>query len=108
MQADSPNDPSPEQLSERFDLLAAGAKEYALFLVGPDGRLMCWNPGAERLFGFSSTEIIGQHFSRFFTPEDIRGGRPEHELKTALAEGRADGACWQVRKDGSRFWGQAT
>jgi len=108
MHADSPQDPSPQQLSERFDLLAAGAKEYALFLIGADGLLMCWNPGAERLFGFSSNEIIGQHFSRFFTPEDVRSGRPEHELKTSLAEGRADGACWQVRKDGSRFWGQAT
>ncbi len=99
---------SPQQLAERFDLLAADAKEYAIFLLGQDGRLICWNPGAERLFGYQSGEIIGQHFSRFFSPEDIRNGQPEHELKTALADGRADGVRWQVRKDGSRFWCRAT
>src|SRR5579859_1334636 len=99
---------SPQQLAERFDLLAADAKEYAIFLLGQEGRLICWNPGAERLFGYQSSEIIGQHFSRLFSPEDIRNGQPEHELKTALAEGRADSVRWQVRKDGSRFWCRAT
>jgi len=95
---------SAQQLAERFDLLAADAKEYAIFLLGQEGRLICWNPGAERLFGYQSSEIIGQHFSRLFSPEDIRNGQPEHELKTALAEGRADSVRWQVRKDGTRFW----
>ncbi len=99
---------SPQQLAERFDLLAADAKEYAIFLLGQDGRLICWNPGAERLFGYQSGEIIGQHFSRFFSPEDIRNGQPEHELRTALAGGRADSVRWQVRKDGSQFWCRAT
>ena len=75
----------PEALARRFDLLAADATEYALFLVDPDGRLLCWNPGAERLFGYRADEIIGQHFSRFFSPEDIINGQPEHELKTAPA-----------------------
>ncbi len=108
MNDDFLNDLSPQQLSERFDLLAADAKEYAIFLLGQEGRLICWNPGAERLFGYQSSEIIGHHFSRFFSPEDIRNGQPEHELKTALAEGRADSVRWQVRKDGSRFWCRAT
>ena len=99
---------SPQQLANRFDLLAADAKEYAIFLIGQDGRLICWNPGAERLFGYQSNEIVGQHFSRFFSPEDIRNGQPEHELKTALADGRAGSVRWQVRKDGTRFWCRAT
>ena len=98
---------SSQEMGERFDLLATDAKEYAVFLVGLDGHLLCWNAGAERIFGFQSDEVIGQHFSRFFTPEDIRAGQPEHELKSALADGRADSVCWQVRKDGTRFWCQA-
>src|SRR6478735_10205372 len=98
---------SSQELEERFDLLATGSKEYAVFLMGLDGRLICWNVGAERLFGYRSNEIVGQHFSRLFTPEDNLTGQSEHELKTALAEGRADSSCWQVRKDGTRFWCQA-
>jgi len=94
-------------MGERFDLLATDAKEYAVFLVGLDGDLLCWNTGAERIFGYQSHEIMGQHFSRFFSPEDVVTGQPEHELTTALAEGRAVSNCWQVRKDGSRFWCQA-
>jgi PAS domain S-box-containing protein len=70
--------------------------------------MLCWNPGAERLFGFSSPEIIGQHFSRLFSPEDIRSGAPEHELKTALDTGHTSSVRWQIRKDGSRFWCKAT
>lgn len=98
---------STQELEERFDLLATDAKEYAVFLVGLDGRLVCWNAGAERIFGYQSNEIIGQHFSRFFPPEDILTGRPEFELKTAMEAGRAVSNCWQLRKDGSRFFCQA-
>ena len=94
---------SAQEIEERFDLLATDAKEYAIFLVGLRGEVISWNAGAERLFGYSSSEIIGQHFSRFFTPEDVLTGEPEHELKTALANGRADNNCWQIRKDGTRF-----
>jgi PAS domain S-box-containing protein len=99
---------SAQEIGERFDLLATDAREYGLFLIGLGGQIICWNPGAERLFGYLSHEIIGQHFSRFFTSEDVLTGAPEHELKTALADGRADNHCWQVRKDGSRFWCQTT
>ncbi|HYO26057.1 MAG TPA: ATP-binding protein [Lacipirellulaceae bacterium] len=97
---------SSKELGERFDLLAMDAKEYAVFLVGLDGKILCWNVGAERIFGYPSNEIIGQHFSRFFTPEDTFTGQPEHEFQTALAEGRAVSNVWQVRKDGARFWCQ--
>jgi PAS domain S-box-containing protein len=94
-------------MGERFDLLAAETKEYAVFLVEPAGTVICWNPGAERLFGYRADEIIGQHFSRFFSPDDVRNGQPEHELKEASSEGRSDSARWQVRKDGARFWCQS-
>ncbi len=99
---------SSQELEERFDRLATDAMEYAVFLIDLKGHLMCWNAGAERTFGYHSHEIMGQHYSRFFSQEDILTGQPEHELKTALAEGRADSTCWQVRKDGSRFWCGAT
>lgn len=108
MDAEPLNKASPQDLDERFDILAGDAKEYALYLVGLDGRLLCWNIGAERLFGYQSSEIIGQHFSRFFIPEDLRSGQPEHELKTAQATGRADSVRWQVRKDETTFLCQAT
>jgi PAS domain S-box-containing protein len=99
---------STQEMGQRFDLLAMDAKEYAVFLLGREGHLLCWNAGAERIFGYQSNEMNGQHFSRLFSAEDIRTGQPEHELKTALANGRADSDCWQVRKDGSRFWCRAT
>jgi PAS domain S-box-containing protein len=108
MSDDFPNSLSAQQLEERFDLLAADAKEYAIFLLSKDARLICWNPGAERLFGYQSREIVGQHFSRFFSPDDILTGQPEHELKTASADGRADSVRWQIRKDGSHFWCKST
>lgn len=97
----------PAALAQRFDLLAADATEYALFLTDTDGRLLCWNVGAERLFGYRTDEIIGQHFSRFFSPEDVISGQPEHELKTAREGGQAEGIRWQVRKDGTRLWCKA-
>jgi PAS domain S-box-containing protein len=99
---------SPRELGERFDLLVADVREYAIFLVGLDGTIRCWNLGAERLFGYLSPEIIGQHFSKLYSPEDIRNGQPEHELKTALDTGHAASIRWQVRKDGTHFWCQAT
>ncbi len=99
---------SSQEVGERFNLLVADAREYAIFLISRDGSVRCWNPGAERLFGYSSQEIIGQHFSRLFSPDDVRNGQPEHELKTALDQGHANSIRWQIRKDGSQFWCQAT
>lgn len=98
---------APETLARRFDLLAADTREYALFMVDADGRLVCWNLGAERLFGYRTDEVIGEHFSRFFSPEDVIAGQPEHELAAARAAGHADTIRWQLRKDGSRFWCRA-
>jgi len=108
MASEKPVSLSSQEMGERFDLLATGAKEYALFLIGLGGRLLSWNAGAERIFGYSSDEIMGQHYSRFFSPEDMLTGGPEHELQTALADGRADNTCWQVRKNGTRFWCRST
>ena len=70
----------------------------------PQGRVATWNAGAERIKGYRADEIIGQHFSRFYTQEDIEHGKPERELKIAASEGRLEEEGWRVRKDGSRFW----
>jgi PAS domain S-box-containing protein len=107
MAVQNPHNLSAEVLAERFNLLAADATEYAVFLVGREGLVICWNLGAERLFGFRPDEIIGRHFSCFFTPKDVIGGQPDYELATARKVGQAHSLRWQRRKDGSRFWCQA-
>ena len=82
----------------------AAVKDYAIFMLDPDGRVSTWNTGAERIKGYKSDEIIGEHFSRFYTQEDIELGKPDSELKVAASEGRLEDEGWRVRKDGSRFW----
>jgi formate hydrogenlyase transcriptional activator len=89
---------------ERFRLLVEGARDYAIFLLDPEGRIATWNPGAERIKGYRAEEIIGQHFSIFYPQEDLERKKPEHELAAALAEGRHEDEGWRVRKDGARFW----
>ncbi len=89
---------------ERFRLLVEGVKDYAIFMLDPEGRVVTWNAGAERLKGYKSEEIIGQSFSRFYIPEDIVLGRPDKQLKAARAKGKVEEEGWRVRKDGSRFW----
>ena len=89
---------------ERFRLLVEGAKEYAIFMLDPEGRVASWNSGAERLKGYQDEEIIGQHFSRFYSPEDVQRGKPEEDLRLAAARGQYDDEGWRVRKDGSQFW----
>jgi len=89
---------------QRFRLLVEGARDYAIFMLDPQGRIATWNIGAERLKGYSAEEIIGQHFSRFYPQEAIDRGKPEHELEVAAAEGRFEDEGWRIRKDGSRFW----
>ena len=88
----------------RFRCLVAGVKDYAIFMLDPQGRVSTWNAGAQRIKGYGAEEIIGEHFSRFYTQEDIEGGKPERELKIAASEGRMEEEGWRVRKDGSRFW----
>jgi formate hydrogenlyase transcriptional activator len=89
---------------ENFRLLVEGVKDYAIFMLDPDGRVATWNTGAERIKGYRAEQIIGQHFSMFYTTEDIESGKPDRELKIATAEGRLEDEGWRVRQDGSRFW----
>jgi PAS domain S-box-containing protein len=91
-------------VEDQFRLLIEGAMDYAIFLIDPDGRIASWNPGVERILGYPQEEIMGQPFSRIFTPEDIAAGEPGQELETAKMSGRSEDERWQVRKDGGRFW----
>jgi PAS domain S-box-containing protein len=89
---------------ERFRLLVHGVLDYGIFMLDPSGRIISWNDGAERIKGYREDEIIGQHFSVFYPPEDIAAGKPGRELTQAVAEGRLEDEGWRVRKDGTRFW----
>ena len=89
---------------EAFRLLVQSVVDYAIFMLDPKGRVTSWNPGAERIKGYSADEIIGKHFSAFYTAEDRRSGLPKRVLETARSEGKFEGEGWRVRKDGSRFW----
>src|SRR5438067_3807680 len=80
------------------------ARDYALFMLDTDGRILSWNLGAERLKGYTADEIVGRHFSVFYTREALASGWPTHELQVATVEGRFEDEGWRVRKDGSRFW----
>jgi PAS domain S-box-containing protein len=91
----------------RFELLVQSVTDYAIFMLDPDGLVVTWNAGAERFKGYASEEIIGEHFSRFFTQEDRDAGLPERALETAARENRFEGEGWRVRKDGTRFWAHA-
>ncbi|AMO76184.1 hybrid sensor histidine kinase/response regulator [Pseudomonas citronellolis] len=89
---------------EQFRLLVNGVSDYALYMLEPDGRVASWNSGAQRIKGYRPEEIVGRHFSCFYTVEDCNDGVPERSLNIALAEGRYEEERLQVRKDGSRFW----
>lgn len=88
----------------RYRLLVEAVTDYAIYMLDPQGIITSWNPGAERLKGYSAADIIGSHFSRFYTEEDRKSGMPEKALLNALTYGRHAGEGWRVRKDGSRFW----
>jgi PAS domain S-box-containing protein len=87
-----------------FQMMVDGVTDYAILMLDPDGRVISWNAGAERLKGYGANEIIGQHFSRFYPEVDVASGKPAKELETAAREGRLEDEGWRVRKDGSRFW----
>jgi len=89
---------------QRFRILVQGVTDYAIFMLDPDGRVTNWNAGAQRIKGYTPDEIIGEHFSRFYTPEDFEAGVPKRALETARETGRYEAEGWRVRKDGSRFW----
>ena len=88
----------------RFGILVQGVTDYAIYMLDPEGRVTNWNVGAERIKGYSPDEIIGEHFSRFYAPEDFDAGVPKRALETARETGRYEAEGWRVRKDGSRFW----
>ena len=92
------------QNEERFRLLVEGVKDYAIFMLDPDGKVASWNEGAHRIKGYSQQEILGRHFSIFYPEEDTERGKPERALGTAQEKGTYEEEGWRVRKDGSRFW----
>jgi PAS domain S-box-containing protein len=89
---------------ERLRLLVDGVRDHALYMLDPEGRVKTWNPGAERIKGYRPQEILGQSFSRFYTPEAQAQGRPATALRRAREEGRYEEEGWRMRKDGTRFW----
>ena len=92
------------QSEDRFKLLVQSVRDYAIFMLDPNGVVLTWNAGAERFKGYRADEIIGQHFSRFYPPEALARGMPEHELQVASKTGSFEDEGWRVRKDGSLFW----
>jgi len=92
------------QSEERFRLLVQGVTDYAIFMLSPDGVVTNWNSGAAQIKGYTEAEIVGQHFSRFYTEEDRAAGVLVRALETAKREGRFEAEGWRVRKDGTRFW----
>src|SRR5262245_19339003 len=95
-------DPLSEE--SRYRLLIDSITDYAIFMSDPEGRVASWNAGAERLKGYQAEEIIGEHFSRFYTDGDRAADRPAIALAIAEREGRYEGAGWRVRKDRNHFW----
>src|SRR5919204_1420554 len=95
---------SPEQREELTSLLLRNVTDYAIILLDPRGHVATWDEGAQRLLGYTAEEILGQHLSVFFTPEDVAQGRPEWEIETARTRGHAANEHWLVRRDGSRLW----
>jgi PAS domain S-box-containing protein len=92
------------QSEQRLKQMIESVKDYALFMLDPDGRVASWNAGAQRLNGYSAPEIIGQHFSRFYPDVEVERGVPGEALRTAAAQERAEDEGWRLRKDGSQFW----
>ena len=89
---------------QRFRLPIQGVRDYAIYMLDPEGRITNWNAGAEAIKGYTEAEIVGEHFSRFYTEEDKAAGLPQEALATALREGRYEREAWRVRKDGTHFW----
>lgn len=89
---------------EDYRLLVEAVADYAIFLLDPQGRVASWNAGAQKIKGYGRDEIVGRHFSTFYTPEAVRAGWPDEELRLARLNGRLEDESWRVRKDGTRFW----
>jgi PAS domain S-box-containing protein len=93
-----------QESERRFQTLVHGVTDYAIYMLDPQGNVTNWNTGAMRIKGYSESEIVGRHFSIFYTPEDRADGMPARALLTAINEGRYEAEGWRVRKDGTRFW----
>jgi PAS domain S-box-containing protein len=93
-----------QRLDTHLRLLVQGVRDYAIFMMDRDGHVMTWNTGARLLKGYADDEILGTHFSRFYTAEDRLAGKPERLLTLAREQGRVEDEGWRVRKDGTRFW----
>ena len=92
------------QNNEIFRLLVDSVKEYAIFVLDPDGHVINWNAGAQAIKGYTRDEIVGQHFSKFYLPEAIESGWPSRALTLAQREGRFSDEGWRAKKDGSDAW----
>jgi PAS domain S-box-containing protein len=90
--------------AQRFEMLVTGVRDYAIYMLDPHGYIVSWNTGAERFKGYTAQEILGKHFSQFYTDEDRATGFPGKALRTALEQGKFEGEGWRVRKDGTHFW----
>lgn len=112
--------PSPEELAaeaqearetaqrlQMFESMVKGIQDYAIYMLDVDGKIASWNPGAESFKGYKEEEVIGKHFSIFYTNKDLENDLPKQALNTALETGRFEGQGWRIRKDGSRFWAHA-
>src|SRR5947208_1001751 len=95
---------TPRESSETFRQLVEGVQDVAIFMLDPDGRVASWNAAAERIKGYRAQEIMGEHFSTFYPPDDVAQGKPQWALEIAEREGRHEDEGWRVRKDGTRFW----
>src|SRR3989441_9948735 len=97
---------SPRESSETFRHLIEGVQDVAIFMLDGAGRVSTWNSGAERIKGYRAEEIVGQHFSPFYPPEDVAEGKPPRLLAIAARDGRVEDEGWRVREDGARFWAE--
>ena len=88
----------------RYRMLIEAITDYAIYMLDPQGIVASWNPGARRFKGYEASEIVGEHFSRFYTAADRAAGLPQRALETAAREGKFESEGWRCRKDGSQFW----
>ncbi len=97
-----------ERSEETFDLIVGSIKDYAILILSPEGQIMTWNEGAQRIKGYQADEIIGRHFSTFYTEEAVQANHPANELALALKQGSYEEEGWRVKKDGTHFWASVT
>ncbi len=100
----APKTQDPQLGNDSLRLFVESVKDYAIVMLDPDGRIVSWNPGAERIKGYREEEVLGKHFSCFYPSESVQRGVPEQELNIAAKEGRFEDEGWRMRKDGKQFW----